>query len=85
MSIHVDLMLPTNEVEDDDSDDVDINDTTSVKMARLNYKLHKASLMRKLITNVQRGKIVECIVDFIGIEIWSRKVEQCFTSLCITM
>ena len=40
-------MLPTNEVEDDESDDMDINYTTDVKMPQLSYKLNKASLMRK--------------------------------------
>ena len=47
VNIQVDFMLPTNEVEDDESDDMDINYTTDVKMPQLSYKLNKASLMRK--------------------------------------
>lgn len=52
LSIHVDFMLPVNEVDDRDDgsdDDVDINDTTELKKARLQYKLSKATLMRKLV------------------------------------
>ena len=55
LSIHVDFMLPVNEVDDrDESEDEteDINDTSDMKKARLQYKLSKATLMRKLNTLV---------------------------------
>jgi hypothetical protein len=50
LSIHVDFMLPVNEEDDRDeteSENDDVNDTSEMKKARLQYKLSKATLMRK--------------------------------------
>ena len=47
LNIHINFYVPTNEVEGDEDDDDDDNNTNELKQARLQYKLNKATLMRK--------------------------------------
>lgn len=64
LSIHVDFMLPVNEVDDRDEssdEDVDINDTSEMKKARLEYKLSKATLMQE--TMVKKDNSEDVLLD----------------------
>ncbi|XP_060573318.1 calsyntenin-1-like [Ruditapes philippinarum] len=64
LSIHVDFMLPVNEEDDRDeteSENDDVNDTSEMKKARLQYKLSKATLMQQ--TMVHKDNSEDVLLD----------------------
>ncbi|KAL4221800.1 hypothetical protein ACF0H5_020054 [Mactra antiquata] len=81
LSIHVDFMVPINEVDDTDDvvdddnngddDDDDMNRTSELKQARLEYKLSKATLMQE--TMVKKDNSVTIFYIFITEETMVKK------------